>query len=71
MLVEGGRVGKVAHGGEVVVGRGGVTIRVGGGDVLAERAVEVDSRLLLLVDRQHHVRLHRGEEIWGKLEVVA
>ena len=53
-----GRGAQVAYGAEVIVGRGRLTLRVGGGDVLAERAVEVDGRGLLLVDRQHDVRRH-------------
>jgi hypothetical protein len=63
-LLEGGRVreggllhrgAQVAHEAEVVVGRGGLALRVGGGDVEAQRAVEVRGGRLLLVDRKHHV----------------
>uniref|UniRef100_A0A0E0R0V8 Uncharacterized protein n=1 Tax=Oryza rufipogon TaxID=4529 RepID=A0A0E0R0V8_ORYRU len=66
--LEGGRVrerrlldvgAQVAHRGEVVVGRGRLPLRVGGGDVEAERAVEVGGGGPLLVDRQHHVRRRR------------
>lgn len=61
-----GRGAEVAHGAEVVVGGGRVALRVGGGDVLAERAVEVDGRGLLLVDRQHDVGRHRGAVAGGE-----
>ena len=66
--LEGGRVrerrlldvgAQVAHRGEGVVGRGRLPLRVGGGDVEAERAVEVGGGGPLLVDRQHHVRRRR------------
>lgn len=63
-----GRGAEVAHGAEVVVGRGRLALRVGGGDVEAERAVEVHGRCLLLVDRQHHVRCHRDTRWWPEEE---
>ena len=73
-LLQGGRVregglldsgAEVAHHGKVVVGRGGLALRVDGGDVEAQRAVEISSSRFLLVDREHHVRgprrrRHRG-----------
>jgi hypothetical protein len=67
-LLEGGRVregglldrgAQVAHEAEVVVGRRGLALRVGGGDVEAERAVEVGRGRLLLVDREHHIGCQR------------
>uniref|UniRef100_A0A804PAV8 Uncharacterized protein n=1 Tax=Zea mays TaxID=4577 RepID=A0A804PAV8_MAIZE len=77
-LLEGGRVregglldssAEVAHHAKVVVGRSGLAFRVGGGDVEAQRAVEVSGDRFLLVDREHHVRgprrrRHRRRTRW-------
>jgi hypothetical protein len=69
-LLEGGRVreggllhrgAQVAHEAEVVVGRGGLALRVGGGDVEAQRAVEVRGGRLLLV----------GGELGGRVVCLA
>ena len=70
MLFEGGRVqeggGFDGRDAQVVVGSGRLALRVGGGDVLAERAVEVDGRGLLLMDRQLVDVRHHGDGSGGR-----